>query len=66
VSSPLLETVETVTATIGGCATLGSILLCAREATRDEPRWDAAIGYGGVAGALVGAAFLVIDMASRV
>jgi hypothetical protein len=66
VPSPLLETVETVTATVGGCATLGSIIFCAREAARDEPRWNAAIGYGGVAGALVGAVFLVVDMANRV
>jgi hypothetical protein len=66
VPSSLLETVEVVTTTVGGCATLGSILLCAREATKDKPRWDAAIGYGGVAGALVGAAFLVIDMTNRI
>lgn len=64
--STLLETVGTVTSTVGGCAALGSIVMCAREITREEPRWDTAIGRGSVAGALAGAAFLLIDMASRV
>ena len=64
--SPLLETVETVTSTVGGCAALGSIVMCAREIRRDEPQWDTAIGRGSVGGALAGAAFLLLDMASRV
>jgi hypothetical protein len=66
VPSPLLETVATVTATIGGCATLGSVLMCALEIARDEPHWERAIGRGYVGGAIAGAALLVVDMASRV
>jgi fluoride ion exporter CrcB/FEX len=64
--SPLLDTVQTVTATVGGCATLGSVLMCAREIGRDEPRWDVAIGQGCVGGAVAGALFLLVDMASNV
>jgi hypothetical protein len=66
VPSPLLQTVETVTSTVGGCAALGSIVMCTIEITRDEPRWDTAIGTGSVADALAGAAILLIDMTSGV
>jgi hypothetical protein len=66
VPSPLLETLETVTATVGGCATLGSILMCAKEITREEPRWDTAIAQGYVGGAVAGALFLLIDVATNV
>ena len=64
--SPLLESVNTVTSTIGGCAALGMALMCAREAMRDEPRWDQAMGWGTVMGALLGAGFLVAEMGSNV
>jgi hypothetical protein len=65
VPSPLLQTVETATSVIGGCAALGSILMCAREAVRDEPQWDAAIGWGSIGGALLGAGILLIDIGSN-
>jgi hypothetical protein len=64
--SPLLESVDTVTSTIGGCAALGTAFMCAREAMRDEPRWDQAIGWGTVAGALFGAVLLAVEIGSNV
>jgi hypothetical protein len=66
VPSPLIQSVETVTAVIGGCAALGSVLMCAREIRRDERQWDAAIGWGSVGGALVGAGILVIEIGANV
>ena len=40
--------------------------MCAREAMRDEPRWDQAIGWGTVAGALFGAVLLAVEIGSNV
>jgi len=62
--SPLLESVETVTSTIGGCAAFGSALMCVRELGQEDRHWDEAMGRGSVMGALVGAMVLVAKMAS--
>ncbi len=64
--SPLLDTVATVTATIGGCATLGSVVMCTLEIAREEPSWETAIGRGYVGGAIAGAALLLVDMVSSI
>ena len=36
--------------------------MCALEIRNEERRWDEAIGWGSVGGALVGAGFLLIEI----
>jgi hypothetical protein len=66
VPSSFLENVETVTAVIGGCAALGSVLMCALEVRNEERHWDEAIGWGSVGGGIVGAGFLLIEIGRNV
>jgi hypothetical protein len=58
-----VEAAQPVFAALGGGAALGNVLAFAWEIRHDEPRWDRAIAYGSVGGALAGALLLVVDMA---
>jgi hypothetical protein len=58
----LSETVDPLFRAIGGGASFGIALTCAFEATREEPRWDRATGYGAAGGAAVGGLVLLYDI----
>jgi hypothetical protein len=61
-----VEAAQPLFAALGGGAALGNVLAFAWEIRQDDPRWDRAIAYGSVGGALVGALLLVVDMARGV
>jgi hypothetical protein len=60
--SSIRETTEPVVYFISGGASLGTALCCAWEWAKPSPRWDEAAGRGAAAGALLGAALLLIEM----
>lgn len=58
----LSETTDPLVRTIGGWASFGGAVMCAWEATRDEPHWDRAAGSGAVGGAAIGSLVLLYDI----
>lgn len=45
-------------------SSFGGAAMCAWEATREEPRWERAIGYGTAGGAAIGTLILLSDILS--
>jgi len=62
--SAIREAAEPIVTFIGGAAAVCSAALCVHEWSKDEPRWEQAMGHGAVAGALIGAGLLILDAAS--
>lgn len=57
-----VESAQPLFVALGGGAALGNVLAFAWEMQRDEPRWDRAVAYGSVGGALFGALLLMVDL----
>jgi hypothetical protein len=60
----LSETTDPLVRTVGGWASFGGAAMCAWEATRDEPQWERAVGYGTAGGAAIGSLILLSDILS--
>jgi hypothetical protein len=60
----LSEATDPLVRTIGGWASFGGAVMCAWEATRNEPQWERAIGFGTAGGAAIGGLVLLSDILS--